>query len=74
MTRLPTLTSSKLLRILHKLGFAEAHRKGSHIFLRHPDGRSTTVPVHKGEDLGRGLFRKILKDIEMEPEDFQKLL
>ena len=74
MTRLPTLSSSKLLRILHKLGFTEAHRKGSHLFLQHPDGRTTTVPVHKGEDLGRGLLRKILKDIEMDPEDFQKFL
>lgn len=74
MTRLPTISSVKLLRVLRKLGFQEFPAKGSHVFLNHPDGRTTTVPVHKGEDIGRGLLRKILWDIQLEPEDFQKLL
>jgi predicted RNA binding protein YcfA (HicA-like mRNA interferase family) len=40
----------------------------------HPDGRRTTVPFHAGQDIGRGLLRKILKDIELSPEEFKKLL
>lgn len=74
MTRLPTLTSLKLLRALRKLGFQEFPAKGSHVFLQHLDGRTTTVPVHQGEDMGRGLLRKILRDIQMEPEQFKKFL
>ena len=74
MSHLPALKSSRLLKILHKLGFEETHRKGSHIFLRHADDRTTTVPFHKGEDIGRGLLRKILRDVQIEPEDFKKLL
>ncbi|WP_373021258.1 hypothetical protein [Methanoplanus endosymbiosus] len=25
--------------------------KGSHYFIRHPDGKTTAVPYHKGEDI-----------------------
>ena len=34
--------------------------RGSHVFLRHPDGRTTTVPIHSGETIGPGLLRAIL--------------
>lgn len=74
MTRLPTLTSTRLVKILHKLGFHSSHQKGSHLLLAHSDGRTTVVPMHKGEDIGRGLLRKILRDIQIEPEEFHKLL
>lgn len=74
MTRFPTLTSSKLVKILHKLGFQSSHQRGNHLLLTHPDGRTTVVPMHKGEDIGRGLLRKILRDIQMEPDEFQKLI
>jgi hypothetical protein len=30
---------------------------GSHHRLRHPDGRSTTVPVHSGQDVPKGTLR-----------------
>jgi predicted RNA binding protein YcfA (HicA-like mRNA interferase family) len=39
--------------------------KGSHHFLRHPDGRATVVPVHAGETIGPGLLAQILRDVEM---------
>ncbi|MFE9242830.1 type II toxin-antitoxin system HicA family toxin [Nocardiopsis sp. NPDC006938] len=29
--------------------------------LRHPDGRGTTVPVHRGRDLAKGTLRGILR-------------
>lgn len=74
MTRLSPITSVRLIKVLHKLGFVSEHQKGSHLLLRHADGRTTVVPVHKGEDLGRGLLRKILRDIQMEPDEFHKLL
>ena len=74
MSRLPALSSSRLLKIIQKIGFVKEHQRGSHVFLRHVDGRTTTVPFHKGEDIGRGLLRKILRDIQVEPEDFIKFL
>jgi predicted RNA binding protein YcfA (HicA-like mRNA interferase family) len=48
--------------------------KGSHHFLRHPDGRATVVPRHSGETVGPGLMAKILHDCELTREQFRSLL
>jgi len=42
--------------------------------LKHSDGRTTVVPVHKGEEIGRGLLKKIIKDVKLTREEFLKLL
>lgn len=65
MTRLPRLKGKELVRILEHAGFRTIRTKGSHMFLRHPDGRATVVPVHSGETIGPGLLRAILRDVEM---------
>ena len=57
------------MRALQALGFEVIRRKGSHRFLRHPDGRCTVVPIHAGEILGVGLVNKILKDADASAED-----
>jgi predicted RNA binding protein YcfA (HicA-like mRNA interferase family) len=59
---------------MHESGFVLKRQKGSHKFFTHPDGRTVTVPDHPGEDIGRGLLRKILNDIEISREDFVKWL
>ena len=69
MTRLPRLKGKELVRLLEKHGFEIVRTRGSHFFLRHADGRVTTVPVHAGETLGPGLFRSILRDVELSVED-----
>lgn len=74
MTQFPTLKPQRLLKIIKKLGFEKVRQEGSHIFYKHPDGRTTVVPFHQGKDLGRGLLREILKDINLTPKEFQKLL
>ncbi|OGS37843.1 MAG: hypothetical protein A2551_00325 [Elusimicrobia bacterium RIFOXYD2_FULL_34_30] len=73
MTRLRTITSRELCKKLKKLGFIMIRQKGSHTFWRHNDGRCTVVPIHKGEDIGKGLFRSILNEIQMEVEEFEKV-
>jgi predicted RNA binding protein YcfA (HicA-like mRNA interferase family) len=50
---------------LKRLGFEVVRRRGSHVRLRHSDGRVVTVPLHAGRSLGRGLLRKILRDAEV---------
>jgi predicted RNA binding protein YcfA (HicA-like mRNA interferase family) len=57
-------------KLLFRLGFVAVRQKGSHVFYRHPDGRTTTVPNHPGRDLARPLLREILREIEMTPEVF----
>lgn len=70
MTRLPRLKGKEVIRILQKIGFEAVRTRGSHVFLKHSDGRITTVPVHPGETIGPGLLRSILRDIEKSLEAF----
>jgi predicted RNA binding protein YcfA (HicA-like mRNA interferase family) len=72
--KLPALTGLELIGVLEGAGFAVARVRGSHHSLRHPDGRTTVVPVHSGETIGPGLLRKILRDCELDREQFQDLL
>ncbi len=74
MTSIPSLTGKELLSVLKKAGFILLRVKGSHHFIHHPDGRSTVVPVHSGETIGPGLFAKILRDCDLNREQFQKFL
>ncbi|MDE1977247.1 MAG: type II toxin-antitoxin system HicA family toxin [Elusimicrobia bacterium] len=73
MSRLPLISPARMAAILRSLGFTLIRQQGSHAFFRHPDGRATVVPLHKGEDLGRGLIRAILRDIELDPADYERL-
>jgi predicted RNA binding protein YcfA (HicA-like mRNA interferase family) len=70
MSRLPTISPGLMVKFLKEIGFRKSRQHGSHIFFRHPDGRSATVPFHKGEDLGRGLTSKILHDADISREFF----
>jgi len=60
--------------LLLGMGFEAVRQKGSHVFYRHPDGRTTTVPNHGSKDLNVPLTRSILRDINLKPEQFKKLL
>ena len=59
------LTGRQLIAGLGRLGFQVLRVKGSHHYLRHKDGRSTVVPVHAGETIGKGLLAKILRDTDL---------
>lgn len=74
MSGLPMLKAKDLARILKELGFTPTRQKGSHQFFAHPDGRTTLVPRHGNEDIGRGLLRQILREIGLSPEEFIKHL
>jgi predicted RNA binding protein YcfA (HicA-like mRNA interferase family) len=74
MTRLPSLTGGQVVKALGKAGFTVLRQKGSHIYLKHPDGRATVVPVHKAESIGKGLLRSIIQDAELSRDEFLKLL
>ena len=72
MTQHPSLTGKQLIALLKKKGFLSIRQKGSHVFMQHPDGRATVMPVHSGETIGPGLFSKILKDVEMTKDELIK--
>lgn len=74
MSRLPSLRAREVISVLQKLGFYEVRQKGSHVCFKHEDGRFTLVPKHSRENIGRGLLRQILREIELSPEEFIKRL
>ena len=74
MTRLPRVSGKEVVKALERTGFEVQRVRGSHVFLKHPDGRATSVPVHSRETIGPGLMRSILRDVEMDVEAFSKLL
>ena len=74
MTKLPSLTGRQIIAALRRSGFDVIRIRGSHHFLRHPDGRSTVVPVHRGETIGPGLLSEILRDCELSHDDLLALL
>ncbi|MCI1711797.1 MAG: type II toxin-antitoxin system HicA family toxin [Chiayiivirga sp.] len=74
MTTFPSLTGKALIAALKRAGFDLVRVKGSHHYVRHPDGRTTVVPVHAGESIGRGLLAKILRDVEMDPTTLHNYL
>jgi predicted RNA binding protein YcfA (HicA-like mRNA interferase family) len=74
MIRLPRIKGKELIRALEHAGFTIDRTRGSHVFLKHPDGRATAVPVHSRETLGPGLVRAILRDVEMTAERLRELL
>jgi predicted RNA binding protein YcfA (HicA-like mRNA interferase family) len=69
MGSIPVLKSTEVCRLLERLGFVAVRQRGSHIQYRHPDGRSTTVPLHKGRDIAPPLLRQIAKDINLTVEE-----
>ncbi len=74
MTPRLRVTGKDVISALQQAGFEVTRTRGSHRFLRHSDGRVTTVPVHAGETIGPGLLSKIVRDTKLSRAEFEKLL
>ena len=74
MSKLPLISVSNFEKLLFELGFEFIRQKGSHRFYRHSDGRYTTLPHHGNQVLARSLIRQILREIEISPEEFIRLI
>ena len=70
--KLPVLTPDQLVKILRRHGFEPVRQSGSHLVFEHPNGRHTTVPMHKGHDVGKGLLRQIMRDAGLTVEDLTR--
>ena len=74
MSDFPSLSGERLIKTLKKQGFVVIRIRGSHHFLRNPDGRCTVVPVHRGEAVGPGLLAQILRDCDLTKEELRSAL
>jgi len=72
MPPIPLLKVRVVLRVLRAHGFevVRLRGKGSHRFMQHPDGRTTTVSGNEGADIPRGLLRKVMRDTDLSVDDF----
>jgi predicted RNA binding protein YcfA (HicA-like mRNA interferase family) len=66
--KLPLLSGRQVLKALERLGFAEVHRKGSHVKMKHADGRVIVFPFH--DEVDRYTLRGALQDAGVNVEDF----
>lgn len=74
MPKLPIVKAKKLIKVLQSLDFIELRQKGSHkFFYRKKDNKATVIPFHS-KDIGRGLLRKILNEINLSVDEFVKKL
>lgn len=64
--------AKEVLRKLKPAGFEERRQSGSHLVLRHEDGRQTYLPMHTG-DVPTGTFCSILKQAGLTDEEFREL-
>ncbi|HEY0426472.1 MAG TPA: type II toxin-antitoxin system HicA family toxin [Pyrinomonadaceae bacterium] len=68
--KLPLFSGRQVLSALTRLGFVEIHRKGSHVKMKHADGRSIVFPFH--DEIDRFTPKGALHDAEIEIGDFLK--
>ncbi len=70
--KLPVLSGKEIIKALNRIGFVPTRQKGSHVFMRHPDGRCTVVPLHK--EVNKSTVMDILSQTRLTKEDLLKLL
>lgn len=74
MSKLQLIDAKTMEKLLLSLGFERVRQKGSHVFYRHSDGRTTTVPFHFYKDLARPLIREIINEIKINVEEYNSIL
>ena len=70
--RLPVLSGKEIIKALAKVGFVPVRQKGSHVFLRHVDGRRTVVPLH--EEVNKSTVMDIIEQTKLTRQEFLKLI
>jgi predicted RNA binding protein YcfA (HicA-like mRNA interferase family) len=73
MPKLPVVSGRDLVKALPKIGFVFVTQRGTHIKMRHPDGRTAIIPNHK--TVKRGTLKKgILNPLNISIEEIIRLL
>jgi len=68
--KLPLLSGRQVSAALSRMGFVEVHRKGSHVKMKHQDGRVIVFPFH--DEVDRYTLKGALRDADIEIETFLK--
>jgi predicted RNA binding protein YcfA (HicA-like mRNA interferase family) len=70
--KLPLLSGRQVVRALKRMGFIEVSRKGSHVKMKHFDGRLIVFPFH--DEVDRFTLKGALADAEIEIAEFLKVV
>ena len=70
---MPSATALDFQRVARRLGFVRRRQTGSHERWNHLDGRAVTIPLHGGREIGPPLFHKILRQLGVSLEEFERL-
>jgi predicted RNA binding protein YcfA (HicA-like mRNA interferase family) len=68
----PVVSGAEVVRALGRAGFERVGQRGSHVKLRHADGRTVIVPMHR--ELASGTLRSILRQAGFSADGFRELL
>jgi len=68
--KIPVLSGGRVVKTLERLGFMEVHRRGSHVKMKHVDGRMIVFPYH--DEIDRFTLKGALRDAQVDLEEFLK--
>ena len=75
MNRLGSYRGEQVVKAFQRAGWIIARVRGSHIILEKEGLVATlSVPVHKGKNVKRGTLRDLIKDAELNIEEFLRLI
>ena len=70
---MPSAKARDFRKVATLLGFVLKRTSGGHEQWERSDGRLLTIPIHGGREIGPPLFFRILKQLGLTLEQFQKL-
>ena len=73
MSKPPQIRPKDLVKALQKAGFVRTRQTGSHVHLKHSDGRLTSVSIHLGT-VPSGTMRAILEQTHLTAEKLKTIL
>ncbi len=74
MSRLRVVPYRKLKRVAERAGFSWVRCEGSHNTFRSAEGRIVVSPNHGSKVIVRPLLRRIVRDMGLSVEEYQRLL
>ena len=74
MAKYSAVSGKELIAAFTKIGFVVTRIRRSHNIIKHPDGRTTVIPLHAGESIGPGLLANILRSLKITRSELEDLL
>jgi len=74
VTKLRLVAYRELAKVAEAAGFRWVRREGSHNVFRNAEGRIVVIPDHGSQVIVRPLLRKILREMSLSVDDYNRIL